>query len=162
MNALLAVATVLSMLLCLLLIPLGLPGLWLIAVLTLGLTLAGEVTWGVALAVAGVTALAELAEFLVLKRFGAAFGGSRRAFWGAVLGGMAGLFVGVPIPIVGSIVTAFVGSFLGAGAVTLLETRSLRRSARVGWGILLARTAAVGLKVAVAVGVIAVVGLSVL
>jgi len=162
MTLLLALVTTLSMLVCLLLLPLGLPGLWLIAVLTLGLTLAGKVAWSVALAVAGVTALAEIAEFLVLKRFGAAFGGTSRAFWGAVLGGMAGLFVGVPVPIVGSIVTAFVGSFLGAGAVTLLETRSLRRSARVGWGILLARSAAVGLTVAVAVGVLAVVGLALL
>ena len=162
MNVLLAAATLVSMLVCLLLIPLGLPGLWLIAVLTLGLTLAGKVSWGVGLGVAGVTALAELAEFLVLKRFGAAFGGSSRAFWGAVLGGMAGLFVGVPIPVVGSVVTAFVGSVLGAGAVTLLETRSLRHSARVGWGILLARSAAVALKVAVAVVVIAVVGVAVL
>jgi len=162
MNVLLALATVVSMLVCLLLIPLGLPGLWLIAVLTLGLTLAGKVAWSVALGVVGVTAVAEVLELLVLRRFGAAFGGTSRAFWGAVLGGMAGLFVGLPVPIVGSIVTAFVGSFLGAGAVTLLETGSLAHSARVGWGVLLARTVAVGLKVAVASAVIAVVAFAVL
>ena len=162
MNVLLAVVTVLSMLVCLLLIPLGLPGLWLIAVLTLGLALAGKLAWGTALSVAAVTAVAEIAELLLLRRFGAAFGGSSRAFWGAVLGGMVGLVVGAPVPVIGSIVTAFVGSFLGAGAVTFAETRSFRESARVGWGVVLARSAAVGLKVAVAVVVIAVVGVAVL
>jgi hypothetical protein len=64
---------------------------------------------------------------------------------------MAGLFVGVPIPVVGSLITAFLGTFVGAVAVTLWETRSLARSASVGWGVLLARTLAVALKVAVGV-----------
>jgi len=39
-----------------------------------------------------------------------------------------------------------------------METRSIERSARVGWGVLLARTTGVALKVAVAVAVIAAVG----
>jgi len=53
--------------------------------------------------------------------------------------------------VIGPIVTAFVGTFVGAGLVTFLETRSVERSARVGWGLVLARTAAVALKVATAV-----------
>jgi uncharacterized protein YqgC (DUF456 family) len=75
---------------------------------------------------------------------------------------MIGLFAGLPVPVVGSILTAFVGSFLGAAAVTFAETRSMLHSARVGWGMLLARSIAVGLKVAVAVVVIAVVAVAVL
>lgn len=143
-----------------LLIPFGLPGLWMIVVVTLGLALAGEVGWTVGLLVAGVAAIAEMAEFLVVARFGRAYGGSRRAFWGAVVGGMLGLFVGFPVPLVGPVITAFLGTFAGAGLVTLLETRSLRRSARVGWGVVLARTVAVALKVGVSVAVIAVVVLA--
>lgn len=162
MSILLSIGIVLAMLACVLLIPLGLPGLWLIAAGTLVLALFDGIGWGVAITVAIATAVAELAEFVVLGRFGKAFGGSRRAFWGAVVGGMAGLFVGTPIPVVGSIVTAFVGSFLGAGIVTFIETGSVDRSARVGWGVLLARTVAVGLKVAVSMAVIAVVGVALL
>lgn len=157
---LLPIGAVLAMLACVLLIPLGLPGLWLIAAGTLVLTLAGELSWSVGIGVAIATAVAEAAELLVLARFGTAYGGSRRAFWGAVIGGMAGLFVGTPVPVIGSIVTAFVGSFLGAGVVTFLETGSLDRSARVGWGVVLARTAAVALKVAVSMAMIAIVGFS--
>jgi uncharacterized protein YqgC (DUF456 family) len=145
----------LAMLACLLLIPLGLPGLWLIGVGVLVLVLAGQLSWTFAIpAVLGV-ALAEIAEFLVLKRFGRLYGGSSKAFWGAVLGGMAGLFVGVPVPLVGPVITAFLGTFIGAGLVTYWETRSLERSARVGWGVVLARTVAVAMKVGVAVAVVA-------
>ena len=162
MSLIVAIAIVLAMIACVALIPFGLPGLWLIVVITLGLVLAGHVGWAVGFAVAGAAVVAEVLEFLVLGRFGRAYGGSRRAFWGAILGGMIGLFVGVPIPIVGSVVTAFLGTFVGAGLVTLLETRSLQRSARVGWGVLLARTVAVAVKVGVAVAVIGAVGLALL
>lgn len=153
MHLLLAIPLALVMLLCVALIPLGLPGLWIIVAITLGLTLFGQLGWTFGLVVAGVAAVAEVGEFLILKKLGEAYGGSRRAFWGAVLGGFAGLFVGVPIPIVGPMITAFIGTFLGAGLVTWLETLSLERSARAGWGVLLARTVAIGMKVAVAVGV---------
>lgn len=141
-------------------IPFGLPGLWVIVVATLGLVLAGQVGWSLGLTVAGVAAVAEFAELMVVARFGRAYGGSRKAFWGAVIGGLLGLFVGIPVPVIGPVITAFLGTFLGAGAVTLLETRSVRHSARVGWGVVLARTVAVALKVAVSVAVIAVVGVA--
>lgn len=162
MNISMAVAAVLAMLVGVLLIPVGLPGLWLVVAVTLALAVAGQVGWTLGLTAVGVAVAAEAAELLVVSRLGRAYGGSRRAFWGAVGGGMLGLFVGMPVPVLGPVVTAFVGTFLGAGAVTLVETRSVSRSARVGWGVVLARTAAVGLKVAVAVGVIAMVGLALL
>lgn len=151
MNIVVSALATLLMLGCLLVIPLGLPGLWLIAVVLMGLLAMGQVSWTFALVGAGAVAGAEIAEFWVLKRFGQRYGGSSKAFWGAVIGGMVGLFVGVPIPIIGSVITAFLGTFVGAGLVTFLETRSLERSARVGWGVLLARTTAVAMKVGVAV-----------
>ncbi|MGB1656487.1 MAG: DUF456 domain-containing protein [Longimicrobiales bacterium] len=154
MNIIVALVAVVAMLACLAIIPFGLPGLWLIVVITLALVLAGELTWTFGLFVAASALIVEVAEIAILKRFGRAFGGSSRAFWGAVVGGFVGLFVGVPVPLIGPVITAFLGTFLGAGLVTWLETMSLERSARVGWGVLLARTAAVAMKVTVAVVVI--------
>jgi len=151
MSVLIGVASVLVMLGCLLVIPLGLPGLWLMVVVVLGLVLAGSLSWTFALIASGAVAATELGEFVVLRRFGKLYGGSSRAFWGAVIGGMAGLFVGVPVPVIGPLFTAFFGTFLGAGLVTFFETRSVERSARVGWGLVLARTTAVALKVATAI-----------
>ena len=151
MSYLMTAAVILALLVCIALIPIGLPGLWIIVLIVLGLVVAGSLTWTFGLIATGVAAAAELGELLVLRRFGTVYGGSRKAFWGAVLGGVIGLFVGVPIPLIGPLVTAFFGTFVGAGLVTFLETRSIARSTRVGWGFLVARTAAVGLKVASAV-----------
>lgn len=160
MGTILTIAAVVGMTVGLLAIPLGLPGLWAIVVLVLALVLAGSLTWTFGLVVAGAAAVAEVAELLVLRWFGQRFGGSRLAFWGAVAGGMVGLFIGAPVPVVGPLVTAFVGTFLGAGAATLWETGSLSASTRVGWGLVLARTFAIGLKVATAVLVVGAVVLS--
>jgi uncharacterized protein YqgC (DUF456 family) len=157
-----AIGIVVAMAACVALIPLGLPGLWLIVAIAGGMSLGGLLSWTAAGVIAGIAAVAEAAEFLVLSRLGRRYGASRRAFWGAVIGGMAGLFVGLPVPVIGSVVTAFVGTFVGAGLVTWMETASLGRSAKVGWGVLLARTLAVGLKVAVAVGVVGFVALALL
>ncbi len=162
MSPLISAVVILAMVACLVLVPLGLPGLWLIVAGVVGLAAAGSLPWAVGLIAVAVAAAAEVGELALLRRFGARFGGSTRAFWGAVIGGVAGLFAGAPIPVIGSLITAFLGTFLGAGLVTYLETRSLGRSTRVGWGLLLARTAAVGLKVAVAAGVIAAVAVSLL
>lgn len=162
MTLLVSIVALVVMLGCLVIIPLGLPGLWLMVVVVLGLVLAGSLSWTFGLVVAGVAAAVEIAEYAILGRFGRRFGGSSRAFWGAVAGGMLGLFVGVPVPLIGPVITAFLGTFLGAGLVTYLETRSVGRSTRVGWGVLLARTVAVGLKVGVALGVVATVAIALL
>lgn len=144
---------------CLLLVPFGLPGLWLMAALTLiGLPM-GLVGWGTLAIVAAVALSAEAVEFILVKRLGEKFGASRKAFWGAVIGGMAGLFVGVPIPVVGPILTAFLGTFVGAAVVTFFETRSLAAASRVGTGTLLGRAVAAATKVAAGVFILIVVGL---
>lgn len=133
----------------------GLPGLWLMVTAMAGLALLGFSGWTPVGVAAGAALAVEVLELLILRRFGRAYGGSRRAFWGAVAGGFLGLFAGLPVPVVGPVLTAFVGTFLGALAVTLLETRSLAASTRVGWGMVLARTASVGLKMGTGMALLA-------
>jgi hypothetical protein len=125
---------------------LGLPGLWLMVAGLGVLSLLGFAGWLPPAVGVGAVLAAELAELGLLKRFGRARGATRRAFWGAVAGGFLGILVGLPVPLVGPVVAAFTGTFLGALAVTLVETRSLPGAARVGWGMVLARTAAVVVK----------------
>lgn len=149
---------VLLMAVALLSVPLGLPGIWImVAVLLVGVV-AGWVSWPVWLVLTALAAVAEVLEFLVLKRMGDRFGGTRGAFWGAVGGGFVGVLVGAPVPVVGSLVAGLVGTFAGAGAVTLWATRSARDASRVGWGMLLARVFAVGLKVAAGIAILVVGG----
>src|SRR6266508_5552821 len=88
----------------LLLIPFGLPGLWLIV---LGIVSYGWLTdfrtlsaGLVALAI-GLAVLGEVFETWIGFRFARRYGGSSRAGWGALAGGLAGAVVGVPVPIIG-------------------------------------------------------------
>jgi uncharacterized protein len=136
----------------LVLLALGLPGLWLIvaAVLACGaFTGFQAIGWGT---IAVVFALALLGELLELwLGFGLAkrYGGSHRAGWGALVGGLVGAVIGVPVPVLGSILGSLIGSF--AGAVLLEYTRSREGAWRAGWGALLGRVAATSAKMAVGV-----------
>src|SRR2546426_11892942 len=133
------VSTLLLTLCCvagLLLIPLGLPGLWLMVLGVLGygwLTAFRSVGIGVMALVVGLALLGEVIEWWLGFRFAERYGGSRRAGWGALGGGLVGAAIGVPVPIVGSVIGAFVGSF--AGAALFEYTRSARAGGAVGAGL---------------------------
>ncbi len=147
-------AVLVLMAVALLAIPFGLPGLWVMVAGVAALVMLGHTAWTTLLVAFLLVAAVEVAELLILRSFGAAYGGSRRAFWGAVAGGFLGLFAGLPVPLVGPVLTGFLGTFLGALAVTWLETRSLPDSTRVGWGMLLARATSVGLKLGAGVALL--------
>ncbi len=138
MNLLGLVVTAL-MALSILLIPIGLPGLWVMVLLVGVGAWLGEVAPWILVTAIGLTALAELAEWLIVRRMNLEYGGSPRAFWGAIAGGVVGVVVGTPVPVVGSVVAGFLGSFLGAALVTYAEIRDVYGARRVGWGVLLAR-----------------------
>jgi len=137
---------------CLALIPLGLPGLWLMLAAALGYNALvagpgpiGWVTLGGAILIAVV---AEVLEFTVAARYTTRYGGSRRAGWGAILGGVAGAVVGVPVPVVGSVIGAFVGAFAGAYLAERSRRAEHGAATRVATGALVGRAAAAALKTA--------------
>lgn len=145
---LLAILLVLS----LLLVPLGLPGLWVmigIALLYDLLVAGGPIGVGVLAGALVLAVIAEVIEFVLGGRVARRFGGSRRAEWGAIGGGIVGAIVGVPVPIVGPLLGAFVGAFAGAMAGELSVRRELRGSTRVAVGALIGRAMAVAVKVAI-------------
>lgn len=144
----------------LVLTPLGLPGLWVIVagVLTYGwLTDFRTVTVAIIALVVGLAFLGELLEYWVGFRYTKVYGGSKRAGWGALLGGIVGAMVGVPVPLLGSVIGAFLGSFAGAVAFEWLNSLHGPTAVRAGWGALVGRAVSAGLKTALGL-VIAVVG----
>jgi len=139
------------MFLSILLIPIGWPGLWvMVAIVGVG-ALLGQLGPGIVLIVLALAASAELVEFLIVRRMSLRYGGSNRAFWGAVIGGTVGLFMGFPVPILGPVIAGVLGSFIGAAGVALYESRDVASASRVGWGVVLARALAAAVKVAAAV-----------
>ena len=136
----------------LLLIPLGLPGIWLIVgAVALYNPATGTEAVGT-MTIVGILVLATIAEvieFTLAARYTKQYGGSRRAGWGAILGGIVGAIVGVPIPVIGSVIGAFVGSFVGALLAEWSRGTNTAGATRVATGALLGRVMATAAKVAI-------------
>ncbi|MEO8909489.1 MAG: DUF456 domain-containing protein [Gemmatimonadaceae bacterium] len=148
--ALLILAAVI--LLSLVLIVLGLPGLWIMVAtaVTYNLIVPGDpIGWFTLVAVAVLALVAELLEFTMTGRYARKYGGSRRAGWGAIIGGMIGAFVGFPVPIIGPVVGAFVGSFCGALVAELTGGSSAGDATRVAKGALIGRVMSTVLKIGI-------------
>lgn len=154
----LAVLGLILMAACLAVVPLGLPGGWLMLLVVAAGTLAGRVEPLTLAVLTAVIGAAELAEFLIVRTMSLRHGGSGAAFWGAVVGGVAGVMVGLPVPVVGSLLAGVAGTFLGATAVALWRSRRPGEAARVGWGAVLGRALSAAVKTAAAVAVLIVGG----
>lgn len=145
----------------LVLVPLGLPGLW---VMTLGLIGYGVLTdyrsvgvWTIGITLV-LAFLGEIIESWVGFKYARRYGGSRRAGWGALIGGIVGALTGVPVPVIGSVVGAFLGSFVGAALFEYSYSRRAEVAIGAGWGAFLGRAFASAAKVGLGV-VIAVIGI---
>jgi uncharacterized protein YqgC (DUF456 family) len=142
----------------LLLIPFGLPGLW---VMVLGIIAYGWLTdfrtlnmWLMGLTI-GLAVVGEVVEAWIGFRFARRYGGSRRAGWGALVGGLVGAVVGVPVPVIGSVIGGFVGAFAGAALFEYTRARQSGTATKAGWGAVLGRAAAAGVKMALGVAMAA-------
>jgi hypothetical protein len=136
------------------LIPLGLPGLWVIVLGILGygwLTDFRTLSAGFLVLVILLALLGEVVEAWVGFRFARRYGGSSRAGWGALVGGLIGAIVGVPVPIIGSVVGGFVGAFLGAAVFEYTRARRTEGAVKAGWGAMLGRAAAAAVKMAIGI-----------
>jgi len=138
--------------LSLILIVLGLPGLWIMvaSAVVYNMIVPGDpIGWVSLIAVAVLALVAELLEFTMTGRYARKYGGSRRAGWGAILGGIVGAMVGFPVPIVGPIIGAFVGSFVGALVAELTGGASAGDATRVAKGALIGRVVSTVLKIGI-------------
>lgn len=136
----------------LLLIPFGLPGLW---VILLGILGYGWLTdfqtigmWFLGLMIA-LAILGEVFEAWIGFGYARKYGGSSRAGWGALVGGLVGAVIGVPVPVIGSVIGGFVGAFVGAALFEYTRVKHLEGSAKAGWGAVLGRAFASAAKMAI-------------
>lgn len=142
----------LVIILSLILIVLGMPGLWIMvaSAVTYNLVVPGDPIGWVTLVIVGILALvAELLEFSLTGSYARKYGGSRRAGWGAIIGSIVGAIVGVPVPIVGPVIGAFVGSFLGALIAEFTGGSSAGDATRVAKGALIGRVVSTVLKIGI-------------
>ncbi|MBS3762127.1 MAG: DUF456 domain-containing protein [Candidatus Brocadiia bacterium] len=151
----------LVMLAGMIIIPLGIPGQFIIAFAALGGTLiAGKdaLPWWIVLTLFGLAVLAEIIE-AIAGMLGASK--AKGSFWssiGAMLGGIIGAVVGSAVlPLIGTLLGAFVGTFAGAYALEYHRTRTVKASATVAKGALIGRIIGSITKVFIALVMIALV-----
>lgn len=138
----------------LVLVPLGLPGLWVMVVTIVAygwLTDFRSLSVGLIAIVLALALIGELIESWLGFRFARRYGGSSRSGWGALIGGIVGAVIGVPIPVIGSVIGAFIGSFIGAALFEYSASRRLGVATRAGWGSVVGRAAAAAVKIALGV-----------
>ncbi len=87
-----------------------------------------RIGWGTIAAAAVLTALMLAADWVAGALGARAFGASKWAMWGALVGGLVGLFLGLP--------GILLGPPLGAVAFELWKDPDLPRAARAGAGVL--------------------------
>ena len=145
------VLLILVLCVALLLIPIGLPGIWLMVaagVAFLGLAPVAPFGWWVIAGCAAIALVSEALDFVVAARYTKKYGGSSRAAWGALIGGVVGAMVGVPMPIIGSVIGALAGSFVGALLGEYSTGTSRDGATRAATGATIGRAIAMALKVA--------------
>lgn len=138
------------LILSLFIIPIGLPGTWVMLAAGVGYSILVPNSIGM-FALIGTTivaVVAEIFEFTLAGKYARKYGGSRRAGWGAIIGGTVGAIVGVPVPLIGPIIGAFAGSFIGALVAEFSRGTDVDAATRVAWGALVGRAVAAALKVA--------------
>lgn len=134
------------------LIPLGLPGLWIMiaSAVVYNVVLGTEpISWVTLIGIGILGAIAEWIEFTMSGKYARKYGGSRRAGWGAMLGGVLGAFMGIPVPIIGPVIGAFVGSFAGALLGELSVGSGGKASTRAAFGAIVGRALATAMKIGV-------------
>ena len=130
-------------------IPLGLPGLWVILAAGIGYSILvkGSIGTFTLIAITIIAVIAEVLEFTLAGTYARKYGGSRRSSWGAIIGGTVGAIIGVPIPIIGPIIGGFLGAFAGALIFEYSRGSGAEASTRVAWGALVGKAVASALKV---------------
>lgn len=131
-------------------IPLGLPGTWVILAAGIGYSILvkGSVGLVTLIGITVIAVIAEVLEFTLAGTYARKYGGSRRASWGAIIGGTVGAIIGVPIPIIGPIIGGFIGAFAGALVFEYTRGTDAQHSTRVAWGALIGKAVAAAMKVA--------------
>ena len=145
-----AVLLALILFLSLIIIPLGLPGTWVMiaAAVAYSFWMPDSIGWVTLVGAALIALTAEVLEFALASKYTRKYGGSSRGSWGAIIGGLIGAFIGVPIPIVGPILGGFGGAFAGALAAEYSGGSSAEASTRAATGAVVGRAVAAALKVA--------------
>jgi len=136
---------------------LSITGGWLVAVAAALLTWYrpdAQPGWSVVIALLVTCVLVEIADAVAGSLGISRRGGSAKAGWAALLGGLIGMVLGgfIPIPIVGSLIGMCAGSFAFAFWVERNRLQHDAQAAHIAWGAVWARLGVMVIKTVAALG----------
>lgn len=140
-------------------VPLGLPGTWLMVATACVYSLFSDFQvgqsdfWvlGILVFLAGI---AEVLEFLVGIWGSKQAQVSNGAVISSIILGFVGVAVGTPVPVIGSVVGLLLGVFIGAYSYELLTTRDPAKSFRSAVAVFFSRIISIFVKTVVAFGMV--------
>jgi uncharacterized protein YqgC (DUF456 family) len=151
-----------GLLLGLFLVPLGLPGNWLILGIAFLKAFMSDFqsltfTWLIILLVLAL--IGEAIEFLLGVYVAKKYGASKWGMMGAFFGGLIGAIVGTPLlfPGIGTMIGAFIGAFMGAFILEYINRMRSDVSYKAGIGAFMGRILAIALKLEVGITMILIV-----
>lgn len=121
------------------LLPVGIPGTFIVVA---GSFLAGLLTgWELVsvslfLVFLGLAVFGEVLDWLLSLALGKKYGTSTPGLIASFIGAIAGAVAGLPLPVVGNLIGAFVGAFAGAFLVELFLRKDVKDAVKSGLGVM--------------------------
>jgi hypothetical protein len=149
-----AVVLILCSLAGIVLVPLGLPGTF---VILAGALFHNLIHGSMALSVKvlaillGLAIIGEILEYALGVSMATKRGASRQAAFGGIIGGIVGAFAGVPVFLIGPVIGLFIGVFAGAFLVELYVKQNAAEAFRSAMGAFYGRLGAVAVKTLIGV-----------
>lgn len=140
-----------------LVIPLGIPGTFIIVVaagITGLLTGWNVVSLSLFLIFLGLAIFGEVGDYLFSIASGKKYGASKYSLIGSFIGAVVGSILGLPLPIIGNLLGAFLGAFAGAFITEFILGSDLLQAMKSGIGVLFGKIFGSIVKVTIGMGMI--------
>ena len=149
----------------LMIIPIGLPGTFVVLVVSViyaAVTGFAVISLKLIAILTGIALFAELLEFLITLSVTRLFGASVWGLLGTLIGGILGAIAGsAAIPILGTLLGAVAGAFLGAMTFELIKGREFADATRAGAGSFVGKLVAISIKLVCGIIMVVLAGIEV-
>lgn len=106
------------------------------------------ISWKFLALVIGLALIVEFLEYLTIAFASQKMGASRKAVWGAIIGGMIGALSGFFVtPVLGSFVGSVIGVFSGAVLLEFISRKNYKFAFQAGLGAFLGKIGGLTIKV---------------
>lgn len=141
----------------LLLIPIGVPGTFIVVAASglVGIMTGWEVVnLSLFLIFLGLAVFGEVGDYLFSIASGKKYGATKQSLAGSFVGAIVGSILGLPLPLIGNLLGAFLGAFVGAFFIEFVMGSDLSQALKSGVGVLFGKLFGSIVKVVIGIGIV--------